>query len=582
MNIKAIYNSTRVLPLPAAFLSACAAVAGPLDPPPGPPAPTGRTLDQVEPSTPIEQFPATINSPGVYHLTSNVVVSAQPVGITINADDVTIDLRGFTLQGANGSLSGIRCPQQRTNIRVIDGILTGWANAAIDMPLARECQVENIFATSNSDGIDVGFASIVRDCHVRDNGGAGILARAGSIVEACVAFNNTISGIVTEQECIVRQCVSRSNGASVVPSPDNISQGDGIYVGADSLVEACVSTDNTGDGVHAGANSSVAECAVARNVLAGVLVEQGAVARSCAARDNVDEIIFQLNLRGLLLPRLFGGVVAGEGSTVVGCATTNNLAAGVVGGRGSTVVACTALNNGFTLPNGPAITDDRGNGLDPEFTFQQSSVISGIAVSESADVRHCAVAQNASFGVFSLGGGVTEGCAIHMNGARGLVPRGFAIGDYSNGGVIAYQSGIVRSCAVSLNLGGPGVQLDDGLAERNCATENDVAGVYFSGAASIIQNLCVDNGNEIPAVERGDPFDRGGIVIRGSAGRVDGNHVVDNAAGIATASGAGSNFVVRNSAQSNGLAPYVGFNSLNWGPIVNTLSPNPMANYRLP
>src|ERR1017187_3770343 len=77
--------------------------------PPGAPAPMMKTLDQIEARTPIDaahtpgdggnQF--IISAPGSYYLTGNVTGVSGKNCISINADNVTVDLNGFALVGGH-------------------------------------------------------------------------------------------------------------------------------------------------------------------------------------------------------------------------------------------------------------------------------------------------------------------------------------------------------------------------------------------------------------------------------------------------------------------------------------------------
>ena len=93
--------------------------------PPGAPAPTMKSLDQVEARTPISSAPFTISSPGSYYLTSNLTVSSGDA-IVIASSNVTLDLRGFTINStstaAAGSGHGIDVTSGN-NIEIRDGFI---------------------------------------------------------------------------------------------------------------------------------------------------------------------------------------------------------------------------------------------------------------------------------------------------------------------------------------------------------------------------------------------------------------------------------------------------------------------------
>ena len=100
---------TRVFALSRPVLVAAAvggiiwASAGSLDPPPGPITSTMKTLTEVEPRTQIhpDDLPMTISHPGSYYLTGDFMAGSATHGIYIEADNVTLDLNGFTLDGDN-------------------------------------------------------------------------------------------------------------------------------------------------------------------------------------------------------------------------------------------------------------------------------------------------------------------------------------------------------------------------------------------------------------------------------------------------------------------------------------------------
>ena len=83
--------------------------------PPGAPAPTMKSLDQIEPrtivnatNTPGDAINAfIISQPGSYYLTTNLLGVSGKNGIEITANNVTLDLNDFAVQGVSGIAAGI-------------------------------------------------------------------------------------------------------------------------------------------------------------------------------------------------------------------------------------------------------------------------------------------------------------------------------------------------------------------------------------------------------------------------------------------------------------------------------------------
>lgn len=220
-------------------LAAAALAQGPLVPP-GPPAQTMKSLqelhDAVGPRTPIVSLPFTISQPGSYVVTQSLTGAAAQNGITIAVSNVSLDLNGHTLRGTPGALHGIAIGPNVTNVTIRNGKVTHWPGDGItaDYYTAHGVMVSGIVSSLNEgSGIRVNAVAVVQDCEVTSNselgiyvidqghiqncivsynGDNGILAQSNSIVENCIAMGNQLAGILGLFNTSIRGCVARQNG----------------------------------------------------------------------------------------------------------------------------------------------------------------------------------------------------------------------------------------------------------------------------------------------------------------------------------------------------------------------------------
>jgi len=147
-------------------------------------------------------YPVTISEPGSYRLSNNLVLTQTEQGIDIDADNVTLDLNGFSISGpvtctpgapacsgsgVNGA-NGIRTDISAKFLTVKNGTVTGTGAGGISCVSGSGCVIENVVVSHTyGGGITIGSSGRVSNCNVHSNWGNGISVSSSAIIN-----NNTI------------------------------------------------------------------------------------------------------------------------------------------------------------------------------------------------------------------------------------------------------------------------------------------------------------------------------------------------------------------------------------------------------
>src|SRR3954467_11215369 len=281
--------------------------------PPGPPAPTMKTLQQVEPRTDLQNAPAAavetstanfhfiINQPGSYYLSANVAVT-KASGIQINAEGVTLDLTGFQVARASGTGGdGIQVSLTAHRASVLNGSIKGFAfgiNCLDGVNGARGGKWRDLNVSGcTSTAILVGPAGALESCRVHDNTGtSGFSCTKGSTLTNCTASSNTVDrGFSVGVGATLTNCTASSNTCTY-----------GIFADVGSTLTNCNAFNNIGTG----------------NVSAGIATSTGCTITASTAHANIWQGSGQSPLTGV-------GFYVGSANTIQGCTATLNRGDGI-------------------------------------------------------------------------------------------------------------------------------------------------------------------------------------------------------------------------------------------------------------
>lgn len=343
-------------------LAAAALRAGSLTPP-GPPAPTMKTMDQVEPRTPITTVPVTIHTPGSYYFTKNL----EGGHINVAADGVTIDLCGFTYSGIGvdrGIMAG-----GNSSLTVRNGRLENFDDTAIFGGASTTgTLLENLMVSRcGGKGICLGPRGVVVNCIAEDNGGSGITVGAGSVVMGCTCNSNgdadSGAGIEAGQECRIVNCTTSHNCKS------------GVWTDASGSIQGCTSSRNGQDGFQLdGGYSIIQGCAASYNEADGFVLDDG---------DHISQCVSLGDWRGIW---------TGYGCTVSECTVRSSTVNGILSAEHNLIERCTVTDcSSITL-----------------------IIAAAIQAGSHTVVRQCEVANNWRIGI-----ACTDDCYISLNNVTG-------------------------------------------------------------------------------------------------------------------------------------------------------------------
>ncbi len=240
--------------------------------PSGAPAPSMKSLAQIEPRTPISSAPFNITASGSYYLTTNISVSSGNA-IVIAANNVTLDLNGFTIASTAASATtemAILLNGGRTNVaELYNGHISGGVTNSDSGVFGGGGFAFGIFASGNIPynvrvkdvsvvgvlyhgiALSVGNSTVVESCSVNVAGGIGIYADS---VSDSTAMNCGSAGVFAGT---AHNCKGSGIGGGYglyATSADNCfgqSAGNSYGLYTTGVATGCYGSSSSGTGLNA-------------------------------------------------------------------------------------------------------------------------------------------------------------------------------------------------------------------------------------------------------------------------------------------------------------------------------------------
>ncbi len=442
---------------------------GPLTPP-GAPAPTMKTLAQIEPRRDLAGLPGdatasrVISAPGSYYLTGELVAEAGKTGIRVDVSHVTIDLNGFRLVAGSSGPIGIQLNNGPSGVAVVNGSLFGWGSAiASTNGAARGVRLLDLAIVGGRNGVELYDASSATATRVSVTGGGGpgiALGASATVASQCTVVSFASSGgeVVGISAAVVSQCAVDSlvntdgaatgiNGGEVsdctVTTVRALLEGAAKGITAHSVPRcrvAGVEALGPGETATGISGTSVSDC-TSTNIAAGTSGFVTGIGGSTIHNSTVANVgtigSTPSGAKGIVgdtvsncSARLVSGVSQASGITAVRVADS---AVGGISASGSSSIGI----GGYRLATGCTVTTVSGIG---------ASFSAGFVCPDGGETRTCEARDTGAYGIHHSGGGVVRGCTVSaLSSGTGIFSSSRAV----------FEDNFVNGCANGL-AGAPG------------------------------------------------------------------------------------------------------------------------------
>lgn len=508
------------------------ALAGDLNPPPGPIAPTMSSLDTLEPRVCVNDLPGdalaahVISAPGSYYLRSDIIVDGRLHGIRIDTDPAapgaySIDLNGFSISSTSPqSLNGISCVSSGNTddvriyiSRVSDSSsIVGFGAEGMRIENVRRCVIEGV-SVEGTGGSGIRCKSVVKfkagselsgKVNIAAPGGSGLdLEDCESVEISGLRLSGGLSSGVrmhsplgVSSSCVISDTESSGNaGAGIeisdcprvtatgVSTTDNTGVGFAVVyqpgqpVYGNITFDRCVSSGNGLAG--AGENGDGFSCVVGHGRCAfGRCV---AVANGGTGFDVSSDVTGSCSVEFDRCESSSNGA-AGNPDDADGFAVSSFGIPGQVGSR--CVVRCDDCVS----------TGNAGSGcrLHGHHDVAMNSIRNMKAIANGGGGIDVNAADNASSACATL-----EGCVCNGNGAQGIAARvqSFScVGGRCEGNALQGMSLTCDAVEISDSLcftnGSDGVRVNGSLLEEHCKKNGRGLRVHCNGGDGLNLTDC--------------------------------------------------------------------------------------------